>query len=119
MLSNATALTINSVIQPPECTQEDVTILDLLSEAHPKITITQQIGKGSFSEVFSFSHLSPEGEEMHSALKIINFWTATLAENHRCFRITDERIGGEWFSLLDGLGPSFPRKFTTRFHVNI
>ncbi|MDX8431014.1 MAG: protein kinase [Candidatus Algichlamydia australiensis] len=110
MLSVETAQAINAVIQPPEGTQEVVKITDLLAEAYPEITLNKEIGKGAFSKVFSFSYLSSEGNRAQAAFKMVNFWTATKEENHRCFKVTNEQIGGEWFSLLD-LGPHVLKTF--------
>ncbi len=73
-------------------------VLPLLKEAYPEIKIEELLGKGGFSEVYSFTYLE-EGVEKRLVIKLSA--GEKVKRNMRCYNLTREEVRGEWLALLN------------------
>jgi serine/threonine protein kinase len=73
-------------------------IVSMLKESYPGLKIQKTLGEGAFSEAYLFK----DNSGLKKVLKLTNASAAMQsAEAESSFRMTKERIGGEWLALLD------------------
>ena len=80
----------------PESSGKEVALV--LDKAYPQMKVHKSLGKGAFSEAYLFEF--KEGEKR--VLKLTDVSSAMQGDSAvSSFRLTKDRMGGEWLALLD------------------
>lgn len=71
-----------------------------LERAYTGIKLERILGSGSYSEAVLFC-FEEAGEEKEKVLKLANIAKASAKIKTSSYALTEERVGGEWFALLN------------------